>query len=203
MRALAERLEMPLYQLQSVASFYPHFYLKPPARVEVRVCGDMACHRHGAGALGDAQARLRGAGRERPARLVPRALRPGARDRDRRPDIRAGHRSPCQRVDPGPRSPGTAPDAPDDGQARIGCRIKCDPYPADARYGVLRSFVASRDWPGLIARLKESGLRGLGGAGFPTGMKWELVRNQPGPDKYVRLQRRRERARARSRTASS
>jgi NADH:ubiquinone oxidoreductase subunit F (NADH-binding) len=50
---------------------------------------------------------------------------------------------------------------------------------------VLRSFVQSQDWTGLIATLKASGLRGLGGAGFPTGMKWELVRNQPGPDKYI------------------
>jgi NADH:ubiquinone oxidoreductase subunit F (NADH-binding) len=63
--------------------------------------------------------------------------------------------------------------------------IKCDPYPADARYGMLRSYAQSRDWDGLIARLKDSGLRGLGGAGFPTGMKWELVRNQPGPDKFI------------------
>jgi NADH:ubiquinone oxidoreductase subunit F (NADH-binding) len=50
---------------------------------------------------------------------------------------------------------------------------------------VLKSFVQTKDFAGLIATLKASGLRGLGGAGFPTGMKWELVRNQPGPDKYI------------------
>src|SRR3954468_14702624 len=48
LRALADRLDIPLFRLQAVASFYPHFFLKPPARAEVRVCGDMACHRYGA-----------------------------------------------------------------------------------------------------------------------------------------------------------
>ena len=38
---------------------------------------------------------------------------------------------------------------------------------------------------GVIAQLKASGLAGLGGAGFPTGMKWETVRNAPGTEKYV------------------
>src|SRR5260370_42102559 len=46
LRALAERLGIPLFRLQAVASFYPHFFLKPPARAEVRVCGDIARHRY-------------------------------------------------------------------------------------------------------------------------------------------------------------
>ncbi len=37
----------------------------------------------------------------------------------------------------------------------------------------------------VIATVKNSGLRGRGGAGFPTGMKWDLVKVQPGPDKYI------------------
>ncbi|GIK53248.1 MAG: hypothetical protein BroJett014_22210 [Planctomycetota bacterium] len=37
----------------------------------------------------------------------------------------------------------------------------------------------------VIAALKDSGLSGRGGAGFPTGVKWETVRNAPGPEKYV------------------
>ena len=44
---------------------------------------------------------------------------------------------------------------------------------------------ASRDWDGVIAQLKASGLAGLGGAGFPTGVKWEAVRSERGPEKYV------------------
>ena len=37
----------------------------------------------------------------------------------------------------------------------------------------------------MIAQLKASGLSGLGGAGFPTGVKWEAVRKERGPEKYV------------------
>src|SRR5688500_13664840 len=51
LRTLAERLDLPLFYLQGIASFYPHFYLTPPARAEVRVCDDMSCHLNGGGTL--------------------------------------------------------------------------------------------------------------------------------------------------------
>ena len=38
---------------------------------------------------------------------------------------------------------------------------------------------------GVIEAVKKSGLRGRGGAGFPTGTKWELTAQQKGPEKYV------------------
>ncbi|SHJ14879.1 NADH-ubiquinone oxidoreductase-F iron-sulfur binding region domain-containing protein [Wenxinia saemankumensis] len=37
----------------------------------------------------------------------------------------------------------------------------------------------------IVAEVRESGLRGRGGAGFPTGLKWETVRTAPGPVKYI------------------
>ena len=37
----------------------------------------------------------------------------------------------------------------------------------------------------IIEEIKRSGLRGRGGAGFPTGLKWEICRNQPGEEKYI------------------
>jgi NADH:ubiquinone oxidoreductase subunit F (NADH-binding) len=49
----------------------------------------------------------------------------------------------------------------------------------------VRRFVANRDWQEIIAALKASSLRGMGGAGFPTGLKWEIVRNAPGTTKYI------------------
>lgn len=48
MRALSERHDIPLYRLQEVASFFPHFRLIAPAKVHVQVCHDMACHLRGA-----------------------------------------------------------------------------------------------------------------------------------------------------------
>jgi formate dehydrogenase beta subunit len=187
LRALAERLEIPLFRLQAVASFYPHFFLTPPARAEVRVCGDMACHRHGGNELrGRLEARYQGQ------------------------DVKVKHVSCLGRCDLAPAiavndqifervtdtDASTLIDfalagasAEQLGERRAHpahARVECDPYAdAPSQYGVLRSFTQTKDWTGLIATLKASGLRGLGGAGFPTGMKWELVRNQPGPEKYI------------------
>jgi formate dehydrogenase/NADH-quinone oxidoreductase subunit F len=65
-----------------------------------------------------------------------------------------------------------------------------DPYPAGSgipeRYATLRALLAGRlDPDDLVTTLKDSGLRGMGGAGFPTGQKWELVRAAAGTPKYV------------------
>jgi NADH:ubiquinone oxidoreductase subunit F (NADH-binding) len=68
-------------------------------------------------------------------------------------------------------------------QARVACGS--DPYPDTEKYGALRAAIATKDWDGLLALLKEAELRGMGGAGFPTSMKWDLVRKQPGPEKYI------------------
>lgn len=45
----AVELEVPLYRLQAVASFFPHFHLSPPKRTVLHVCRDMACHMAGTG----------------------------------------------------------------------------------------------------------------------------------------------------------
>src|SRR5262249_57321375 len=59
------------------------------------------------------------------------------------------------------------------------------PYPEGAPYGAARKLIETKDWDGVLAALKASGLAGLGGAGFPTGTKWEAVRKAPGTEKYV------------------
>ena len=47
MEEAARRLDVPLYQLQAVASFFPHFRLAPPKKVSLGICRDMACHLNG------------------------------------------------------------------------------------------------------------------------------------------------------------
>jgi NADH:ubiquinone oxidoreductase subunit F (NADH-binding) len=64
-------------------------------------------------------------------------------------------------------------------------RLSVDPYENGERYGALRAFVADPDASRLLGVLKASELRGLGGAGFPTGAKWEIVRNTTADGKYV------------------
>jgi NADH:ubiquinone oxidoreductase subunit F (NADH-binding)/NADH:ubiquinone oxidoreductase subunit E len=185
LRTLAERLDMPLYRLQSVASFYPHFFLEPPARVEVRVCGDMACHRHGGPALrASLEGRFQGQDvNVRHVSCLGRCDLAPAMSVDDRIFERVSEAQAVSLIQG--RLGGQPFLAPPVDHQPDGGPIKCDPYAADARYGVLRRYAQSRDWTGLIAKLKESGLRGLGGAGFPTGMKWEIVRNQPGAEKFI------------------
>jgi NADH:ubiquinone oxidoreductase subunit F (NADH-binding)/NADH:ubiquinone oxidoreductase subunit E len=187
LRALAGRLDIPLFRLQAVASFYPHFFLKPPARAEVRVCGDMACHRHGGNELRE-QLTARYQGQDANVRHVSCLgrcdLAPAIAVNDQIFE-RVTETTAATLIDAA-----IAGASPEDLRSRrtrpTKSPVESDPYPDTAsQYGVLRSFVASKDWTTLIATLKASGLRGLGGAGFPTGMKWELVRNQPGPDKYI------------------
>src|ERR1700685_1371291 len=48
LKALAKKIDVPLYRLHGVASFYPHFHLTPPPKADVRVCADMSCHLNGA-----------------------------------------------------------------------------------------------------------------------------------------------------------
>jgi len=48
LRALAARCRVPLYRLEEVSSFFPHFRRQPPPEIEVKICRDMSCHLRGA-----------------------------------------------------------------------------------------------------------------------------------------------------------
>ena len=60
--------------------------------------------------------------------------------------------------------------------------IDFDHYVADGGYGLLKQCLdGNRAVEDIIAVMESSGLRGLGGAGFPAGQKWRFVRKEPGP----------------------
>ncbi len=63
--------------------------------------------------------------------------------------------------------------------------LTVDPYGGERPYQALRELVTTRNTAELLAAVKASGLRGLGGAGFPTATKWEHVRHAGGDVKYV------------------
>jgi formate dehydrogenase beta subunit len=63
--------------------------------------------------------------------------------------------------------------------------LQIDPYPPDERYTALRGLEGDAAAEAAIAALKTAGLRGMGGAGFPTGAKWQMVRDAIGAPKYV------------------
>lgn len=62
---------------------------------------------------------------------------------------------------------------------------KIEEYVARDGYKALAKVLTSMTPEEVIATIKESGLRGRGGAGFPTGVKWELCRKSAGAPKYV------------------
>jgi len=60
-----------------------------------------------------------------------------------------------------------------------------DEYIAHDGYRALAKALTKMTSVDIIEEIKSSGLRGRGGAGFPTGKKWEICRNQPGSEKYI------------------
>jgi formate dehydrogenase beta subunit len=199
--ALSRDVRRPLYEIEGLVSFYPHFRTDPPKRVQLRVCHDLSCWLRGADAKIAALREKYGQDAEvefvegsclgrcdiAPACTVneePVAMGdvlpggPGGNGGTGSPSLggTGGGQSPASRGGFG----GIAPP----GQAAT---FPNDPYPTAAdRYGVLRSVLAGQvGTASIIAALKDSGLRGMGGAGFPTGRKWDLVAGVEAPVKYV------------------
>jgi len=186
LESLSQRTQTPLYQIHSVASFYPHFRLTPPAKAEVLVCADMSCHLNGACEL---RADLTG----RFARGFPQDVQ--IKDVsclgrcDRAPAVAINdvifEGASADQVEQLARraARGEKLQAEHPRESRVTCAS--NPYPDGERYGVVRQLVSTRDFDGVLATLKEAELRGMGGAGFPTSMKWALVKKQVDPVKYV------------------
>src|SRR2546425_4045330 len=152
--------------------------------VEVKVCGDMSCHLRGAGAL------VRAA--EQRAATLPGAKVghvPCLGRCDRAPaavvnDVILAGMTPEKLNDLITSIAGGAPVTHHE-PAPAPVPLRVDPYAGGRRYEAVRAFVPRRDVGELLRTLKASDLRGLGGAGFPTGMKWEIVRGAVGSPKYV------------------
>jgi NADH:ubiquinone oxidoreductase subunit F (NADH-binding)/NADH:ubiquinone oxidoreductase subunit E len=186
LRELSERTGEYVYKLHGVVSFFPHFRLQPPPPVEVLVCDDLSCHRRGGAALlADARERVAGGA---PAGAVVRAVSCLGRC-DRAPAC-AVNETIVSRVTPEALAEHIATVAAGgsvtrEHVARGTARLAVDPYGDGPRYGAARALAAAGDAAGVLAALKAAELRGMGGAGFRTGLKWELVRNAGGDDKYV------------------
>ena len=181
---LSRDVHRPLYEIEGLISFYPHFLTEPPKKVVLHICHDLSCWLQGAD--------------KRIAAL---------RDRyGKDAEIDLAEVSCIGRCDAAPAAAVNSCPAPADeadalitaaraGQTAAG-RLRRyggdapwpnDPYaPGQQRYGLLRRLLAGDlDAGQIIGILQDAGLRGMGGAGFPTGKKWELVAAQAGPPKYV------------------
>lgn len=186
LEALSKRIEVPITRLHQVASFFPHFRLVPPPKADVQVCRDMTCHLLGASELKAGLERAFLGTHEKD--LTIRGVSCLGRC-DMAPAISVNERIYCP-IQPGRaeeliRGAITHGELPESTFHAEHIECASDPYGTGTRYQAVRRLVETRDWDGALAALKASGLRGLGGAGFPTESKWQLVRAQKDPEKYI------------------
>ncbi len=174
--ALAEEMGLPFAEVFEVATFYAHFDVvrddgAPAPEITVRVCDSLTCEMMGGRDL------LRRLAAEAGANV--RVVRAPCMGRcEQAPVVEVGHRHVGgatveavletvaeKRVEPA-----------------IPAYTALDAYTAEGGYALLRACRRGERTPEeIIEVLDAAGLRGLGGAGFPTGRKLHFVRQEPGP----------------------
>jgi formate dehydrogenase len=208
--ALAKLMNIPMAEVFEVATFYHHFEIvrgddKAPG-LTVRVCDGLACEMAGAqdllarlpallGAAGRDDVRVIAApciGRceQAPAVAVhQRAVPVATADKvlavlQSGTSLRAGPPQPARagfRFEPSALAEQAVTPLPDAVEPRP-AHTDYATYRAHGGYALAAALVnAEEDADAVIRALEDSGLRGLGGAGFPAGRKWRIVRDQPAP----------------------
>jgi len=177
LRALAEDMGLSQAEVYEVATFYAHFDVvregeNPPPALTVRVCDSLSCELAGARRL---QSALEN-GLD-PAHV--RVVRAPCMGRcDTAPAVELGHNHIDHAT---PEKVKAAIDAGDT-QPHMPDYEGFDAYRADGGYEKLEALRSGDTAPETVeGTLIEAGLRGLGGAGFPTGRKWSFVRAEEGP----------------------
>ncbi|WP_400086905.1 NAD(P)H-dependent oxidoreductase subunit E [Yoonia sp. R78084] len=176
LRALAEEMRLSQAEVYEVATFYAHFDVvkegeaAPPA-LTIRVCDSLSCELAGAQQL---KAALEG-GLD-PAEV--RVLRAPCMGRcDTAPVLELGH----NHIDHATVEKVQAAIAAGETHAHLPDYQSYADYVATGGYAELQSLRDSGDWEDVQDKVLASGLRGLGGAGFPSGKKWGFVRGNAGP----------------------
>lgn len=176
LHALAEELKLAQTEVYEVATFYAHFMVvgeneTPPPALTIRVCDSLSCTLAGADQLKKALED----GLD-PAEV--RVLRAPCMGRcDTAPALEIGH----NHIDHADLDKVKAAIAADDTHTHMPDYQALEAYRADGGYETLAGLRADGNWEEVQEKVNESGLRGLGGAGFPSGRKWGFVRAAEGP----------------------
>jgi len=176
LQALAEELRMPMAGVYEVASFYAHFDIvqdgaSRPAPITIRVCESLSC------SLAGAERLIAALQADRPPEV--RVVRAPCMGRcDTAPTCEIGHRhidhATAEAVRACLNNGDLHPEMPD--------YASMADYRKEGGYEILQTCLDGNRRPDdVIETLSDGGLRGLGGAGFPTGRKWQLVRQETGP----------------------
>lgn len=174
--ALAAEMKMAMTEVYEVATFYHHFDVVkegeiPPPPITVRVCDSIACDLAGSHELLGRLRALLGAGvRVLPAPCVGRCETSPVAVVGQNPILHADAGRVTEAVEAGNVTP-----------PRGAGHIGYTEYRDKGGYGLAASCIGgSRKPADVIALMEDSGLRGLGGAGFPAGRKWKLVSAETG-----------------------
>ncbi|HUG24411.1 NADH-ubiquinone oxidoreductase-F iron-sulfur binding region domain-containing protein [Piscinibacter sp.] len=174
--ALAQEMRLAQTEVFEVASFYHHFDIvkeggSPPQALTVRVCDGLSCEMAGARDLLARLPVLLGKEvRVLAAPCIGRCEQAPAVVVGQNPVPQASCESVIARV-----AAGATRHGPEG-------HIDLAAYRAAGGYALLAQCTAgARDAESVIKTLEDSGLRGLGGAGFPAGRKWRIVRAETGP----------------------
>ena len=176
MRALAEEMGMSSAEVYEVASFYAHFDIvrdgqQPPPKLTIRVCDSLSCMMAGADTL---KKKLEDG--LNPSEV--RVLRAPCMGRcDVAPALELGHahieEATFEKVTEAIENNMVHPVIPEFQRFSV--------YVSSGGYDTLKRLRKSGDWKEVQTEILNAGLRGLGGAGFPSGKKWEFVRANEGP----------------------
>ena len=174
--ALAAEMRLPVVEVYEVASFYHHFQILPddaPApTLTVRVCDSLSCQLAGSDTL--LTQLQRGLGADVQVIAAPCLGRC-----EQAPAVQVGQKAvacaSAQKVQTLVQAQAVEPNT-------LAQAIGLQAYRAAGGYALARQIAAGeRSAESVIKVLEHAGLRGLGGAGFPAGRKWRIVRSQPAP----------------------
>jgi formate dehydrogenase len=174
--ALAREMKLAMTEVYEVATFYHHFDVikegeQAPPALTVRVCDSLSCELSGSNelikglkqSLGDKvrviPAPCVGRCEQAPVAVVGQNPVPQATV-DKVKTLVAGNKDKCA----------------------VGKYVNYAEYRKQGGYDIaIECLNGTRDAESLIKTMENSGLRGLGGAGFPSGRKWRIVRGEKGP----------------------
>ena len=174
--ALAREMKLAMTEVYEVATFYHHFDVvkegeKAPPALTVRVCDSLSCELSGSNEL------IKG-------------LKQSLGDRVRvipAPCVGRCEQAPVAVVGQNPVAQATVDKvkalvAGNKDQCAVGKYVSYAEYRKQGGYDIaIECLSGKRDVESLIKTMEHSGLRGLGGAGFPSGRKWRIVRGEKGP----------------------